>query len=63
MKFSSKAKNLAHLKRLGFKKSIIQKFYKFSINEIFKDKKKIINFIYLNLKKKNINKIIIFFRR
>lgn len=52
MKFSSKAKNLAHLKRLGFKKSIIQKFYKFSINEIFKDKKKIINFIYLNLKKK-----------
>ena len=52
MKFLSKAKNLAYLKRLELKNSIIQKFYKFSIKEILIDKEKIIDFVYLNLKKK-----------
>ena len=62
MKFSSKAKNSNYLKRLKLKKSKIPKFYKFSIKEIVIDKKKIVNYVNLNLKKKNINKIIIFFR-
>ena len=52
MKFLSKAKNLAYLKRLELKNSIIQKFYKFSIKEILTDKKRIIDFVYHNLKKK-----------
>ena len=52
MKFSSKAKNLDYLKRLKLKKSKIPKFYKFSIKEIVIDKKKIVNYVNLNLKKK-----------
>ena len=52
MKFSSKAKNLLYLKKLNLKKSIIPKFYKFSINEIFKNKKNIIVFINNNLDNK-----------
>ena len=52
MKFSSKAKNLLYLKGLNLKKSIIPKFYKFSINEIFKNKKNIIVFINNNLDNK-----------
>ncbi len=52
MKFSSKAKNLSSLKNLGLKKSKIPKFYKYSINEIDIDKKKIVKIIKKNLSKK-----------
>ena len=39
MKFSSKAKNLSQLKKLDLKKSIIPKFYKYSVKEILINKK------------------------
>ena len=39
MKFSTKAKNLLILQNLNLKKSIIPKFYKFYVDEIFKTKK------------------------
>ena len=49
MKFSSKAKNLSQLKKLDLKKSIIPKFYKYSVKEILINKKGIIDFISKNL--------------
>ena len=52
MKFSSKAKNLLELDKLNLKKSIIPKFYKYTIKEICNDKNKIIIFINKNLNKK-----------
>ena len=53
MNFSTKAKNLSNLKSLNLKKSKIPKFYKFTIEEIFKNKQKIINELVNNLSKKN----------
>ena len=47
MIFSSKAKNLINLKKLNLKKSIIPKFKSFTLNEIIKNKKKIVEDIYL----------------
>ena len=38
MKFSTKAKNLISLKRLNLKKSIIPKFYYYSVEEIIKNR-------------------------
>ncbi len=52
MNFSTKAKNLSNLKSLNLKKSKIPKFYKFTIEEIFKNKQKIINELVNNLSKK-----------
>ena len=52
MKFSSKAKNLIELKKLNLKKSDIPTFYKYKIEEIKKNKKKILNFLIKNLSKK-----------
>ena len=52
MKFSTKAKNLINLKKLNLKKSIIPKFYYFSVEEIIKNKKKIVKIINTNLNKK-----------
>ena len=60
MKFSSKAKNLIELKKLNLKKSDIPTFYKYKIEEIKKNKKKILNFLIKNLSKKNLYQIIIF---
>ena len=45
MNFSTKAKNLLNLKNLNLKKSEIPKFYKFTIDEIFKNKPKINEFL------------------
>ena len=52
MIFSSKAKNLINLKKLNLKKSIIPKFKSFTLNEIIKNKKKIIEDINNNLERK-----------
>jgi len=52
MKFSTKAKNLLELNKLDLKKSIIPKFYKYTVKEIFDDEKKIILFINKNLDKR-----------
>ena len=52
MNFSSKAKNLEELKKLNLKKSIIPTFYKFRIEDIKKNKKKILTLIIKNLSKK-----------
>ena len=52
MNFSSKAKNLLELKKLNLKKSIIPTFYKFKIEDIKKNKKKILTLIIKNLSKK-----------
>ena len=52
MNFSTKAKNLLNLKSLNLKKSKIPKFYKFTIEEIFKNKTKIMSEIINNLSKK-----------
>ena len=52
MNFSSKAKNLLELKKLNLKKSIIPTFYKFRIEDIKKNKKKILTLIIKNLSKK-----------
>ena len=52
MNFSTKAKNLLNLKNLNLKKSEIPKFYKFTIEEILKNKPKIINELVNNLSKK-----------
>ena len=52
MKFSTKAKNLIELDKLDLKKSIIPKFYKYFVKEIFDDEKKIILFINKNLNKR-----------
>ena len=52
MNFSSKAKNLVELKKLNLKKSIIPTFYKYKIEYIKKNKKKILRFILKNLSKK-----------
>ena len=48
MKFSTKAKNLINLKKLNLKKSIIPKFYYYSVDELMKNKKKIVKIINLN---------------
>ena len=61
MKFSTKAKNLINLKKLNLKKSIIPKFYYYSVDELMKNKKKIVKIINVNLNK-NFNKIVIFLR-
>ncbi len=52
MKFSTKAKNLLILQNLNLKKSIIPKFYKFYVDEIFKNKKSINKIIHNNLSRK-----------
>ena len=52
MNFSTKAKNLLYLKTLNLRKSKIPKFYKFTIDEIFRNKKLLINFLTKNLSKK-----------
>ena len=52
MKFLSKGKNLSNLKSLNLQKSKIPKFYNFSIDEILKNKKKIIDLVFNELKKK-----------
>ena len=52
MIFSSKAKNLINLKKLNLKKSIIPKFKSFTLNEIIKNKKKIVEDINNNLERK-----------
>ena len=52
MKFSTKARNLINLKKLNLKKSIIPKFYYFSVEELIKNKKKIVKIINNNLNKK-----------
>lgn len=52
MNFSTKAKNLLYLKTLNLRKSKIPKFYKFTIEEIFRNKKLLINFLTKNLSKK-----------
>ena len=52
MKFSTKAKNLLIFKNLNLKKSIIPKFYKFYVDEIFKNKKSINKIIHNNLSRK-----------
>ena len=52
MKFSTKAKNLLALSKLDLKKSIIPKFYKYTVKETFDDEKKIILFINKNLDKR-----------
>ena len=52
MKFSTKAKNLINLKKLNLKKSIIPKFYYYSVDELMKNKKKIVKIINVNLNKK-----------
>ena len=38
MNFSTKAKNLLYLKTLNLRKSKIPKFYKFTVEEIFRNK-------------------------
>ncbi|MDB9739758.1 PEP-utilizing enzyme [Candidatus Pelagibacter sp.] len=45
MKFSTKAKNLLQLDKLNLKKSVIPKFYKYSVKEILEDEKII---LYIN---------------
>ena len=52
MNFSSKAKNLVELKKLNLKKSNIPTFYKYKIEDISKNKNKILNLILKNLAKK-----------
>ena len=52
MNFSTKAKSLLYLKTLNLRKSKIPKFYKFTIEEIFRNKKLLINFLTKNLSKK-----------
>ena len=52
MNFSSKAKNLVELKKLNLKKSIIPTFYKYKVEDIKKNKKKILRLILKSLSKK-----------
>ena len=52
MKFSTKAKNLTNLKKLNLKKSIIPKFFYYSVEEIIRNKKKNVEIININLNKK-----------
>ena len=52
MIFSSKAKNLINLKKLNLKKSTIPNFKSFTLNEIIKNKKEILEDINKNLERK-----------